>query len=213
MSDVSGYKPQQGGMRDSEREVNLTQQAKELGRDFKNKASGLTDSVARTAKEQAAELGTAAKELASDAAGKIQTAMNDQKSVGADYISNIAQAVHRAAGEFEGEVPQAARYIRKAAGQLDTVANAVRERDVRELFNEVQQFARRQPTAFFSGAVILGFAAIRFFKSSARNTADDMGGGEAYDETSPSLSPQATPSISPSARGQSYQSTRSVGGV
>ena len=41
----------------------------------------------------------------------------------------------------------------------------MRERDVRELVGEVQDFARKQPTLFFGGAVILGFAALRFLKS------------------------------------------------
>jgi hypothetical protein len=79
----------------------------------------------------------------------------------------VAQAVQRAAGEFESDVPQAAQYIRQAAGQIETVSNAVRQRDMRELVGEVQEFARRQPTLFFGGAVILGFAALRFFKSSS----------------------------------------------
>jgi hypothetical protein len=38
---------------------------------------------------------------------------------------------------------------------------------MRELAAEVQDFARKQPTLFFGGAVILGFAALRFFKSAS----------------------------------------------
>ena len=165
MSDMSGYKPHnnQGQPRDKD----LKEQAKALGRELKDKASEITDTVSRTAKDQASELGSAAKELASDAAGKVTTAMNHQKTAGADYIGSIAQAVHRAAGEFDGEVPQAAKYIRQAADQLEGVANAVRERDMRELVGEVQNFARRQPTLFFGGAMLLGFAALRFLKSSS----------------------------------------------
>lgn len=163
MSDMSGYKPHnQGQPRDND----LKEQAKALGRELKDKASEISDTV-RTAKDQASELGSAAKELASDAAGKVTTAMNHQKTAGADYIGSIAQAVHRAAGEFDGEVPQAAKYIRQAADQLEGVANAVRERDMRELVGEVQNFARRQPTLFFGGAMLLGFAALRFLKSSS----------------------------------------------
>src|SRR6476620_11259960 len=93
--------------------------------------------------------------------------MNEQKSAGADYLGRLAQSVQRAAGEFQSDVPQAAQYIRQAAGQIEAVANAVRQRDMRELVGEVREFARRQPTLFFGGAVILGFAALRFFKSSS----------------------------------------------
>lgn len=149
------------------RERDISQQVKALGRDLKDQASQVAETVTQTAKDQMGELGTAAKDLATDARGKVESTVNQQKNVGADYIGNIASAVQRAASEFDGDTPQAAHYIRHAAGQLDSVANAVRTRDVRELISEVEQFARRQPTLFFGGALFLGFAAMRFLKTSA----------------------------------------------
>jgi hypothetical protein len=160
------YKPQGDGAGTSPGVANLADQAKTFGNDLKTKASELTDTVTRAAKDQVDDISTAAKDMAADATGRVKSAMNDQKTAGADYLGTIAQAVQRAAGEFQSDVPQAAQYIRQAAGQIETVANAVRQRDVRELVGEVQEFARRQPTLFFGGAVILGFAALRFFKSS-----------------------------------------------
>ena len=145
----------------------LADQAKTVGRDLKAKAADLTDTVTRVAKDQAGEIGTAAEEIT----GRVMSAMNEKKTASADYLGTIAQAVQRAAGEFEIDVPQAAQYIRQAAGQIETVANAVRQRDTRELIGEVQEFARRQPTLFFGGAVVLGFAALRFFKSSTSGSA------------------------------------------
>lgn len=145
----------------------LADQAKSIGKDLKAKASDLSETVTRAAKDQAGEFGTAAKDMAADATGRVRTAMSEQKTAGADYLGTIAQAVQRAAGEFESDVPQAAHYIRQAAGQIESVADAVRQRDMGELVGEVQEFARRQPTLFFGGAVILGFAALRFFKSSS----------------------------------------------
>jgi hypothetical protein len=71
----------------------------------------------------------------------------------------------QAAQAFENDLPQAARYIRQASEQIQGVADTIRERDVRELVSDVQDFARQQPTLFFGGAVILGFAALRFLKS------------------------------------------------
>jgi hypothetical protein len=164
MTDI--YKPQ-GGSVGRSGAADLADQAKTLGVDLKNKASDLTDTVSRAAKDHAGNLGTAAKDMASDATERVKTAMDSQKTAGADYLGTIAQAVQRSAGQFDNDVPQAAKYIRQAAGQIETVANAVRQRDMRELVGEVQEFARRQPTLFFGGAVVLGFAALRFFKSSA----------------------------------------------
>jgi hypothetical protein len=141
--------------------------AKDMVRDVKAKASDLTDGVTRVAKENASQLGDAALDMANTAKDKVEAAVTERKSLGADYIGSIAQATGRAAHEFEAELPQAAHYIRQASEQIQGVADTVRERDVRELVGEVQDFARRQPTLFFGGAVVLGFAALRFLKSTA----------------------------------------------
>jgi cell division septum initiation protein DivIVA len=144
----------------------LTEQAKAMGRDIKNKASEFSDNVAKTAKNQAQGLSAAASDLADQAKGKVESAVNEKKSAGADYIGNIAGAVHRAADEIDGEVPQAAQYIHQAADRLEDVASAVRDRNVRDLVGEVENFARQQPMLFFGGTLLLGFAAIRFLKTS-----------------------------------------------
>jgi hypothetical protein len=165
---TDAYKPQDGGAgKSSTGTAGFADQAKALGRDLKAKAADVTDTVTHAAKGQAADIGTAAKDMAEDATGRVKSAIIEQKTASADYLGTIAGAVQRAAGEFDGAVPQAAQYIRQAAGQIETVATAVRERDMRELVGEVQQFARRQPTLFFGGAVVLGFAALRFLKSAA----------------------------------------------
>ena len=152
-------------------------QAKDMVRDVKAKASDLTDGVTRAAKDNASQIGDAALDIANNAKDKVEAAVTERKSIGADYIGSIAQATGRAAHEFEAELPQAARYIRQASEQMQGVADTVRERDVRELVGEVQDFAKRQPTLFFGGAVILGFAALRFLKSTAPRP---LGNGAAH---------------------------------
>jgi hypothetical protein len=117
------------------------------------------------AKDNAAQLGDAARDLADSAKDKVEEAVTRRKSVGADYIGSVAQATGRAAQAFDNDLPQAALYIRQASEHIQGVADTVRERDVRELVGEVQNFARKQPTLFFGGAVVLGFAALRFLKS------------------------------------------------
>ena len=159
----------------------LKSKAKDVVRDVKAKAAGLTDDVTRTAKENAAQFGEAAVDLANSAKDKVEHAVGQRKSLGADYIGSIAQATSRAANEFEAELPQTARYIRQASEQIQGVANTVREKDVRELVGEVQDFARRQPTLFFGSAVMLGFAALRFLKSTAPSGNSGAAGSTAFD--------------------------------
>lgn len=170
MSDA--YRPQ-GNVQDfSGSDASLAEKAKSIGQELRDQASEISDNVARAAKGHASGIADAAKDFASTATNKVSSALNDQKAAGADYIGSFAQAVKRAAGEFENDVPQAATYIRQTADRIDNVASAVRDRDMRELMGEVQDFARRQPTLFFGGAMVLGFAALRFFKSTtnARHT-------------------------------------------
>ena len=139
--------------------------ARAMGRDLKDQASELAESVTETVKSQAANLTEQAREVASDAGEKMKTAVADQKSAGADYIGNVAEMVRRASYEFDGQLPQAGHYIRQAAAQINTVSDALRTRDISELAGDVQEFARKQPAAFFGAAVLAGFAAVRFFKS------------------------------------------------
>jgi hypothetical protein len=143
----------------------LSVKAKDVARDVKAKAAGMTQDITKAAKDNAAQLGNSAKEFAGAAKDKVGEAVTQRKSLAADYVGSIAQATQQAAMAFDNDLPQAARYIRQASEQIQGVADNVREKDVRELVGDVQEFARQQPTLFFGGAVVLGFAALRFLKS------------------------------------------------
>lgn len=143
----------------------FSQQARGVKDDLQAKASQMTDSVTQAAKERVSDVSAAASQMAGGARDQVEAAATHQKSLGADYIGAIAGAMKRSANEFDIEVPQAAHYIRQASEQIGGFADTMRQRDVRELVGDVQDFARRQPTLFFGGAVILGFAALRFLKS------------------------------------------------
>lgn len=132
--------------------------------------SGAVHHAASEVSEQATSVADSAKDLASRASEKLLDSVEDQKAAGADFVSGMAGALRRAANEF-GELPQAAQYIRLAANQVDSVSDAFRKRDLRQLVSDVQGFARRQPTAFLGIAVIAGFAAVRFLKTSTTTSA------------------------------------------
>lgn len=153
------------GLARGDSNAGLAEQMRGVANDLKQTASTVADSVTNAAKDEADEIGNAAKDILDDTTEKVKSAVSEQKNAGAEYLDKVAHAIHRAAGEFEADVPQAAPYIRRAGSELSTVAKAVRERDVRELVTEVEDVARRQPALFFGGAVILGFAALRFLKS------------------------------------------------
>jgi len=122
--------------------------------------------------------------MASKAGEKIMDTAEHQKAVGADYVDNIAEAVRRAAGEFEGQVPQAAQYIRYAADQMETMSDSLRRRDISQMLSDVQSFARRQPTAFLGISFLAGFAAIRFLRSGSSGMSS-MSSGSSWDDREP----------------------------
>jgi ElaB/YqjD/DUF883 family membrane-anchored ribosome-binding protein len=150
-----------------------------VGRDLQSKAADLAGASGEALKGHASELVETAKDVASKAGDRLQETMAQQKGAGADYVSNLAQTMRRAAGEFDAEVPLAATYIRKAADQVTNAADAFREGNLNDLVQRAQSFARNQPTAFVGLAVLAGFGAIRFLKS-ASNPSSTSSGDETF---------------------------------
>jgi len=133
----------------------------------REQVSSTKDHVAQQVQDQASYLAESAKDAASGAAARLRNAAEDQKNAGADFVSSFAGAVRSAADALEVQSPVASDYIRTAAQRIDSVSESLRHRDIGELLNGVQDFARRQPTAFLGISALAGFAAVRFLKSSA----------------------------------------------
>lgn len=159
--------PGAAGARAPETRKGVTEQAAAAGREYKDKAADVANASADKLKEQAAEFADAARDAASQAADKFQQAVSENKGAGADYVGNVAEAMRRAAREFDRELPIAGKYIRKAAAQVDNFSDSVRTGDFNDLVRSAQSFARRQPAAFLGIATLTGFAAVRFLKSSS----------------------------------------------
>jgi hypothetical protein len=62
--------------------------------------------------------------------------------------------------------------MRKAAFQVESVSDSIKNGNFNDLVSSAQSFARRQPTAFLGIAVLAGFAAVRFLKSTAETSAN-----------------------------------------
>jgi uncharacterized phage infection (PIP) family protein YhgE len=164
-----------GGLADQSK--NVTEQAKTVadqalaaGRDLKEKAVGMAGSSAEAIKGRASEAMDAAKDMASQATDKLKQSVEGQKNAGADYVGNLADTMRRCAREFDKDLPIAGAYIRKAAAQVESVSDQIKSGNISDLISGAQSFARRQPTAFLGLAVLAGFGAVRFLKSSAGNS-------------------------------------------
>ena len=101
------------------------------------------------------------------AAEQAQSFAERQKTLGAEQIGGVARAVHSAAREFEGQMPVVAKSVHDAAARLEGAAASLRDQSPGELISGLNRFAREQPAVFFGAAILAGFAASRFFKSTA----------------------------------------------
>jgi hypothetical protein len=123
-----------------------------------------------------------AAEQAKQAAGKVRERAEDLadsgKEMGAGQMQRIARAARGAADELEGQSPDMADAVRRAADGLDRAATSIRGRSVGEIVDMFNDFAKRQPVAFFGSAVLAGFVLTRFMKSRAERPTRSSDRGE-----------------------------------
>ena len=116
-----------------------------------------------------------------DAVDMAEDVADRQKAAGAERVDDMAKAVHGAADELGKEMPGAAELVHAAASRLEQGAEALRERNIRDLMGTFNDMGRKQPLALFGGAVLAGFAVSRFLKTSSSGSrdpsSDSRGGG------------------------------------
>lgn len=161
-------KQSQDTARDVAQDVHdMAGEARDVGRDLKDRVAGLTESAADAARAKAEELSRTARGYVADAGEAIKERVEGQKEAGANYLGNIADAMRRASHELDNDMPVAGVYLRKAASRVEDFSDTVQHGDISDLARGLQDFARRQPTAFLGLAVLAGFGAVRFLKSSS----------------------------------------------
>lgn len=137
-------------------------------------ADAISDQVGPAAamlKDQASQAAQDAKStvvaLAGEARSRLGEIVDQQKTVGADHVAGVARAAFAAAGDLEQTSPHLARFVKSAAESVDHVAEDIRGSDISGVIATLTDFGRRQPVAFFGGAVVVGFLLARFLKSDA----------------------------------------------
>jgi hypothetical protein len=93
---------------------------------------------------------------------------------GVDTLGNVARSVQGAANNLEAEAPQIAEFVREAAQTVERLADGLRERSLGEIAASVSNFARKEPAAFFGGAVLAGFILARLAKQRSQQTTPDV---------------------------------------
>ncbi|MGY3446227.1 MULTISPECIES: hypothetical protein [unclassified Bradyrhizobium] len=107
---------------------------------------------------------------AADTITQVEAVAEQQKQAGAGQADQMAKAVHKAADELQEQMPKAAEFVHGAASQLEKGADALRNRGISDLMTGFNDLGRKEPLALFGAAIIAGFAACRFLKSSAEKS-------------------------------------------
>jgi uncharacterized phage infection (PIP) family protein YhgE len=156
----------------------------------------------------AGDVGEYAANAAQTARDKATEFAEKGKAAGAGRMEGFARAARRAADDLQEESPEIAGYVRQAADGLQQASSSVRSRSVGEIMDMVEDFARRQPTAYFGGAVLAGFVLSRFVKSRP-DRSRTYPGAQAFRETSRPRQGSAPNTGMPSATRDDMPSTSS----
>jgi hypothetical protein len=126
------------------------------------------EQVSDQVKEKAGELKRQAKETAHEVRDRAASMVDQQKHAAVGRVEGIAHALRTASDELRDQgQPMVAEYSRYAAEGLESMAQSIDRREIGDVVNGIEQFARERPGVFFGGALVAGFALARFMKSSS----------------------------------------------
>lgn len=94
--------------------------------------------------------------------------LDQQKDRAATGLTSFVDALRQSGRQLEGQNATVASYVDAAAGQVERLVGGLRDRDVSQMVEDLEQFGRRRPGMFLGGAFVIGLVAARFLKSSPR---------------------------------------------
>lgn len=156
----------EGGARSGE-ERSATEGAGGMAQQVGHTAEQAADQVRDTAQKLASQAGHTASEVADQARRAAASQADQQKDRVVQGIHSVADALRLGSENLPEREREYASYVTRVADQVDRASSYLERRDVRELSNEVESFARQHPAAFLGGAFALGVLGARFLKSSA----------------------------------------------
>ena len=146
-----------------------------------------TPAAESAAREMRDDLRTKARDTAEEVKERASGFEEDQRSHMADEVSDVSNALRKAAEEMRRGSPQE-RTMSQIASTLADASDAIRDKDLGEMASGLSDFARRNPIAYLGGAAVLGLAAARFAKA---GTSGGRSGA------APELAPRPAPPTSP----------------
>jgi hypothetical protein len=135
-------------------------------------SGGLADQAQAKAGQVIDQAQGAAGQVAEQAKQQATSQLESQKVRAVDTLVTVAQSLRHTGQQLQQQEQGAiGAYVEQAAERVEGLTNHLRARDVPELIAETQDFARRQPGLFVTGALALGFIGARFLMSSGQRAA------------------------------------------
>jgi hypothetical protein len=134
-----------------------------------NEAGGIADKARNAADQLAGRAQQLAGTVQEQATSRVQSRLDEQKNRAADTLASMASSLRSSGQQLRGQQDGISGYIDQAADRLESISRELHDREVGELMEVVEDFARRQPAVFLGGAFALGVLGARFLKSSRRN--------------------------------------------
>lgn len=107
-------------------------------------------------------------ELMGQARSQVTSQLESQKERVSGTLCNVAEAMRHTSEQLRQQNQEpVAQIAERAADTVDRITGYLNERDVRQILNSVESYAREQPAVFIGGAFALGLLVARFFKSSS----------------------------------------------
>ena len=90
------------------------------------------------------------------------------KQAAASQTEKVVNVIEQAASQLrDSNLRTLADYTSEIGSSIKSFSDGLQNRSVDELVSDIRDMARRNPTAFILGSVVLGIGISRFFKASA----------------------------------------------
>ena len=150
------------------------------------------------------ELRSDAQHLGRSAANRMYSEADARKDAAANQAKSVSSALDRAAGELDESSPDWLKSaFRQGAQQVQKFADAIEQKDSRQLVGDIESFARDRPGMFLFGCAAAGFAAARVFKAGGEEGGTQRSQGQSgFSGEQDFRSSQSESGFAPSRRGE-----------
>ena len=123
------------------------------------------------------ELASDAKHMGNRAINRVHSEIDARKDSAATQAKSVSSVMERAAGDLDEGAPDWLKSaLQNGAQQVQRFADSVEQKDSRQLFRDISDFARNSPGTFLAGCAAAGFAAARIAKAGSEASSTPTGG-------------------------------------